>query len=69
MIENDHKVVSGLRIDLSPDRSVSGAAGDDGEMLFMFVSNGVETHLRLSHEAIQAVMQLYVSIRAAGLSA
>ncbi len=59
----------GLQCKLSDERSILAWAFDDGSVLFEFQNKDVKSKVRLSGQAIEAVMQLYLELRVNGFSA
>ncbi len=68
--EEPQKVpAKGLQCKLSDERSVVGWLFDDGSVLFEFQNKDVKTRIRLTGQAIEALMQLYLELRVNGFSA
>ncbi len=59
----------GLQCKLSDERSIVGWLSDDGTVIFEFQNKEVKTKIRLTGQAIEALMQLYLELRVNGFSA
>jgi hypothetical protein len=63
------QATEGIKCELPEGRSISMFPVDDGSFGFVFENNGVETRIRLSSEAVQAMHALWFELRARGLAA
>ena len=66
---SDEVMPDGLKVDIGNERSVAGFEMQDGTFVYVLKNSSVETRIRLSFEAVQAMHVIAHQLTNGGISA